>query len=84
MERALSHFDAEQGLHLEWNDRFELSCRIEDGSVVISANDAGLRLLADHLMALAPPECPTGFHIDYDPGGALSDDSAALQVLKVE
>ena len=52
-------------MEFKWEDGFTIATRIEtDGSMVISANAAGLRSLANHLMALADEESHSHFHLD--------------------
>ncbi len=69
-------------MELHWKDDFSIRVRIEqDGAVVISANEDGLRSLAAHLRALAEEEA--GSHIHYDEGNSLEEGSAELIVEKV-
>ncbi len=65
-------------MDVRWKDGFRLSVRAERGTVVISGNEAGLRSLSDHLLALAE-EAP-GSHIHYDAYNSLEDGSAELIV----
>lgn len=51
-------------MQFTWEDGFEISVRIEDGAVVISANREGLISLANHLTALASEEGRGHFHLD--------------------
>ena len=52
-------------MEFKWEDGFTIATRIAtDGSMVISANAAGLRSLANHLMALADEESHSHFHLD--------------------
>ncbi|MBR5640827.1 MAG: hypothetical protein IKW92_01695 [Firmicutes bacterium] len=70
-------------MQFNWEDGFEISVRVEDdGSVVISANEEGLRSLADHLNALADEAAGDHFHLDeYN---SLEEGSAELIVEKTE
>jgi hypothetical protein len=70
-------------MQFNWEEGFEISVRVEDdGSVVISANEEGLRSLADHLNALADEASGDHFHLDeYN---SLEEGSADLIVEKVE
>ena len=65
---------------IEWKDGFEISVRMENGAVVISANKEGLLSLALQLAALA--EAPPGSHIHYDADNSLEDGSAELIIEK--
>ena len=69
-------------MQFNWEDGFEISVRVEDdGSVVISANEEGLRSLADHLNALADEASGDHFHLDeYN---SLEEGSAELIVEKI-
>ena len=69
-------------MELHWEDSFTIKVRIEqDSSVVISANEDGLRSLASQLIMLAEGEA--GDHIHYDEWNSLEEGSAELIVEKV-
>jgi hypothetical protein len=72
MERSvpIGNYSADSGLHLEWSFGFEIEVAIRSGTVVIRANEAGLRSLAQHLLTLAEGTVPDGTHIHLDPGRA--------------
>ena len=63
-------------MELHWEDGAEIRVRTERGEALISANPAGLRSLAGHLLRLA--EEPPGSHLHLDCWNALEDDSDAL------
>ena len=63
-------------MELHWEEDFRIEVRLEYGAAVISANRAGLRSLAGHLLALA--EEPSGSHLHLDAYNALEDGSAEL------
>ena len=67
-------------MELEWRDGVEIRVRIEDGTVILSANREGLLSLSDHLRALAS-ERP-GSHIHYDEDNSLEEGSAEIIVEK--
>ena len=70
-------------MEFKWEDGFTIATRIEaDGAIVISANAAGLRSLANHLLMLADDEAKsTHFHLDeYN---SLEDHSVELIVEKL-
>ena len=70
-------------MEFKWEDGFTIATRIElDGSMVISANAAGLRSLANHLMALAD-EGPTRSHFHLDEHNSLEEHSVELIVEKL-
>lgn len=70
-------------MFFNWEDGFEISVRVEDdGSVVISANEEGLRSLANHLNMLADdPGCG---HFHLDEYNSLEEGSVELIVEKTE
>ena len=65
-----------------WVDGFELSVKVEDGTVVISGNKEGLLSLANHLATLADQEGNDHFHLDEHI--SLVEGSAELIVEKVD
>lgn len=71
-------------MEFKWEDGFTIATRIEaDGAIVISANAAGLRSLANHFMALADEES-THSHFHLDEYNSLEDRSVELIVEKAE
>ena len=71
-------YDPERGLRTEWDDGFEIGVRVQDGEVVVTANPAGLRSLARHLLVLAQDAVPVGHHIHLDDSNSLEDGSVGL------
>ena len=70
-------------MELNWENGFEITVETNDcGEVVISANAAGLRSLAGHLMALAEED--PGAHIHLDPYNSLEEGSSELILVKAE
>lgn len=65
-----------------WVDGFELSVKVEDGTVVISGNKEGLLSLANHFATLADQEGNDHFHLDEH--NSLVEGSAELIVEKVD
>ena len=66
----------------KWEDGFTIATRIEeDGAIVVSANAAGLRSLANHFLALAEDESK-GAHFHLDEFNSLEDHSVELIVEK--
>ena len=68
-------------MDMKWVDGFEISVRVENDTVVISANREGLLSLADHLKSLA--EEPPGNHIHLDAYNSLEDGSPEMILEKV-
>ena len=70
-------------MEFKWENGFTIATRIEvDGSIVISANAAGLRSLANQLLMLAADEAK-GAHFHLDEHNSLEDHSAELIVEKL-
>lgn len=68
-------------MELKWEDGFTISVQMDHGAVVLSANEAGLLSLVNHLEALAKGE--PGDHIHLDQYNALEDGSAELIIEKI-
>jgi hypothetical protein len=56
-------YDPVKGLHLEWDDGFEIEVEIQGHEIVIGGNPAGLTSLARHLLTLAQTDAPVGAHV---------------------
>lgn len=69
-------------MELHWEDGFEIRVRVEGGEARISANAAGLRSLAKHLLTLA--EERPGSHLHLDPYNSLEADSAPLLLERIK
>ena len=67
-------------MELTWKDGFSIRVTAENGTVLISANKAGLLSLANHLTRLA--EEPSGDHFHLDEYNSLEDGSAELIIEK--
>ena len=63
-------------MDLKWEEGFTVAVRAQEGLAVISANRAGLRSLANHLLALAD-EAP-GSHLHLDAYNSLEEGSSEL------
>jgi hypothetical protein len=70
------------GLKLTWQADYRLRVVVGEGDVLISANAAGLRSLAQHLLTLAQDHVPPGVHAHMEPALELEDDSAPLIIEK--
>ena len=71
-------------MEFKWEDGFTIATRIDaDGAIVITANAAGLRSLANHFKALADEES-THSHFHLDEFNSLEDRSVELIVEKAE
>lgn len=70
------------GIKFNWEDGFEIKIGMENGSIVIVANEAGLRSLANHLLNLAQLSVPVGSHIHLDAHNSLEEGSVELVISK--
>ena len=68
-------------MEFKWEDGYTIATRIEDGAIVLSANAAGLRSLANHFLALAE-ENVKGAHFHLDEFNSLEEQSVELIVEK--
>ena len=69
-------------MELDWHEGSKISVRVEDGTVVLSANREGLLSLAGHFTALA--EATPGSHIHFDEFNSLEENSVELIAARVE
>jgi hypothetical protein len=71
------------GLRMKWEDGFTIQARIEDGSVVVMANEEGLISLARLFLTLANPQVPSGDHWHLDEHNSLEEKSVELIIEKM-
>lgn len=58
-------------MKLNWENGFQIFVKVENGEVLISANQEGLISLANHLLNLAQNEVPEGVHLHLDEYNSL-------------
>lgn len=75
-------YDKNQGLQFKWEDGFIVETKIEDGQIVISANQAGLISLANHLLSLAQEGVPAGRHMHFNEYNSLEESSVEMVLEK--
>ena len=68
-------------MNVTWEEGFTISTRVANGAIVLSANEAGLRSLANICLALADES--RAAHIHLDEFNALEDGSAELIIERV-
>ncbi len=68
-------------MEIKWEDGFSIAVKIEDNTVIVTANREGLLSLANHLVTLAQePTSRDHFHLDeYN---SLEEGSAELIIEK--
>ena len=77
-ELEIPRYAPARGIHLEWDDGFELTVRATETEVVIAGNPAGLRSLARLLLTLAQDGVPTHHHVHLDASNTLEAASVEL------
>ena len=68
-------------MNIEWEDGFTIKVKVEENTVVISANKEGLLSLARQLTDLADAEA--GNHIHYDEYNSLEEDSSEMIIERI-
>ena len=68
-------------MNIEWEDGFTIKVKVEENTVVISANKEGLLSLARQLTDLADAEF--GNHIHYDEYNSLEEDSSEMIIERI-
>ena len=69
-------------MKFKWENGFTIAVKIQNNTIVVSANEAGLRSLANHFWALAEDHTK-GAHFHLDEFNSLEDQSMELIVEKV-
>jgi hypothetical protein len=75
-------YQPENGLKLEWENNFFITLRQENDTVILQANENGLKSLAKHLIALSNPGVPNNIHIHFDDSNSLESGSPELIIEK--
>ena len=68
---SVPEYDGRRGIHLEWDDGFEIGVAVDGSEVRLVANRAGLVSLARHLLTLAQDGVPSGRHVHLTAGQEL-------------
>ena len=76
--------DYSNGLRMEWEDDWVISSKIDDETVIITANRPGLVSLARLLLTLADEQVPSGNHWHLDTYCGLEEGSCELIIEKNE
>jgi len=83
IEMNIPDYHKQKGIKTIWDNNFIVESAIHGNSIVIRANEAGLRSLARHLLTLAQNEVPKGAHIHYDDLNSLEDGSCEIVLEKL-
>ena len=78
----ITEYDPKQGMRFNWEHGFSIETRIDKNAVIISANEAGLRSLANHLITLAQKTIPSEYHFHLDDSNGLEEGSCELIIEK--
>jgi hypothetical protein len=83
VEIEVPDYSPESGLHMEWEDYFEIRTDLQGGATRIVANQAGLISLARLFLTLADPAVPSGNHWHLDDLNSLEEGSRELILEKM-
>ena len=73
----------EKDIKRVWEHNFTIKAQIDDNTVIVKANEAGLKSLAKQLFTLAQSSVPIGSHLHYDDSNSLEDGSCELIIEKI-
>ncbi len=76
-------YSRERGMRMEWETDTEIKTRLEDGGMVLVANESGLVSLARLFLTLANAEVSSGSHWHLDDLNCFEDGSVELIVEKM-
>lgn len=77
-EIEVIEYSSETGVQIKWEDGFTIKTRIDGNVIVIEADSAGLISIAQHLLTLAQPAVPKGYHFHYDDINSLEENSCEI------
>lgn len=83
IEVEIPDYVFEKDIKRVWERNFTIKAQIDDNTVIIKANEAGLKSLAKQLCTLAQPSVPIGSHLHYDDSNSLEDGSCELIIEKI-
>jgi hypothetical protein len=84
IELDVPDYSPRTGLHMKWEEGFMIETRIEGGTTMIAANQAGLVSLARLILTLANTQVPAGHHWHLDASNSLEEGSSELIIVKAE
>lgn len=84
IEINIPEYKKQEGIKTIWDNDFIIESTIQGNSIVIKANEAGLRSLARHLLTLAQNEVPVGGHVHYDDLNSLENGSCEIILEKLK
>ena len=72
-----------EGFKFSWEDDFILDIQVEDKTVYLRANEAGLISLARILLTLSQPAVMKNYHLHLDDSNSLEDGSTEIIIEKI-
>lgn len=66
-----------------WERGFTIETLIDHDTIIIKANEAGLKSLAQQLLTLAQTSIPIGSHMHYDSINSLENESFEMIIEKI-
>jgi hypothetical protein len=87
IELEIPEYGPRSGFRFTWDEGWVIATQVYNDKIYLTANSAGLRSLAYHLLTLAQDTVPIGRDIDYheawDDFAGLEPGSPPLFVIKV-
>jgi hypothetical protein len=84
IELTIPDFSPSVGIRTDWEEAYILKSEVtENGEIRIMGNQNGLISLARHLLTLAQPSIPSGYHLHYDAWNSLEEGSKELIIEKI-
>jgi hypothetical protein len=84
IELIIPDYSPSDGIRTDWEEAFILKTEVaENGAVRIMGNQNGLISLARHILTLAQPSIPAGYHLHYDTWNSLEEGSPEIIIEKI-
>lgn len=83
IEIEIPDYIKDEGLRRVWERNFTITTSVEENTLIIKANEAGLKSLAYQLLTLAQPTAPLGSHMHYDDINSIEEGSCELIIEKL-
>lgn len=79
----INDYDSKEGLKLNWEGKYKIDIKYDNGIIIISANEDGLMSLGNHFISLAQHSVPVGCHIHLDAYNNLEPNSIETIIQKI-
>jgi hypothetical protein len=83
IEIEIPDYITNEGIKRVWERNFTITTLVEENTLIIKANESGLKSLAYQLLTLAQPMAPSGSHMHYDDINSLEEGSCELIIEKL-